>query len=163
METADHNNIPGLLLLIDFEKAYDSISWNYMDNVLKYFGFGSSILKWIRLFNNNIKATVTQCGFFSEYFDIKRGCRQGDPISSYIFLLCAEILTLLLKANKDIKGLSIKDVQYLITQFADDTSLLLDGSEKSLSETMKMLNYFARLSGLKLNETKTKAIWIGSK
>ena len=65
------------------------------------------------------------------------------------------------KANKDIKGIEIAGTEYLLSQFADDTTILLDGSEKSLNEALKILNKFAIASGLKLNSTKTRAVWIG--
>ena len=163
MQQSDMRNIPGLLLLLDFEKAYDSVSWKFMNKVLDFFGFGPQLKAWINLFNKRIIAAVSQCGFLSDFFPINRGCRQGDPVSSYIFILCAEILSIMIKGNENIKGINIKNIQYLISQFADDTTLMLDGTEKSFKEAMSVLELFARYSGLNLNYTKTKAIWIGSK
>ena len=58
MSIAEEQNIPGLLMLVDFEKAFDSISWNFLYSVLKLLGFGPSIIKWIHTFNKNIKATI---------------------------------------------------------------------------------------------------------
>ena len=163
MQQSDLRNIPGLLLLLDFEKAYDSVSWKFMNKVLDFLGFGPQLKAWINLFNKGINAAVTQCGFLSNFFPINRGCRQGDPVSSYIFILCAEILSIMIKGYENIKGINIKNIQYLISQFADDTTLMLDGTEKSFKEAMRILDMFARYSGLNLNYTKTKAIWIGSK
>ena len=131
-------------------------------NVLDFFNFGDSIKKWINVFYNDISSVVVQNGFLSDPFSVERGCRQGDPLSPYIFLLCAEILSLLIKANKDIKGIKIADITYKLWQFADDTTLLLDGSEKSLNETLKTLHQYASVSGLKVNASKTRAVWIGS-
>ena len=90
-----------------------------------------------------------------------RGCRQGDPLSPYIFLLYAEILARLFKSSKDIKGIKIGE-EYTLSQFADDTTVLLDGSEKSLNETLTALDIFAAASRLKVNASKTRAVWIGS-
>ena len=136
LHLTENLNIPGLLLIVDFEKAFDSISWKFIMNVLDFFNFGDSIKKWINVFNNDISSMVVQNGFLSDPFSVERGCRQGDPLSPYIFLLCAEILSLLIKANKDIKGIKIANITYKLSQFADDTTLLLDGSEKSLNETL---------------------------
>jgi hypothetical protein len=58
MEYAEENDIPGLFLLIDFEKAFDSISWNFLSNILKFFNFGESIQKWVKTFYNNIKSAA---------------------------------------------------------------------------------------------------------
>ena len=117
----------------------------------------------ISVLYNNISSAVTQCGFLSDFFNIGRGCRQGDPPSPYIFLLCAEVLSLMLKQNKDIKGVKIGDVEHILSQFADDTTIILDGSEQSLAAAIKTLDSFAKLSNLKVNSSKTRAIWIGCK
>ena len=98
--------------------------------------------------------------FHGIFFTVKRGCRQGDPISAYIFILCAEILNVKLKNNKNIKGIHINNKGYIISQFADDITLFLDGSDKSLRSTLKLLEEFSRISGLSVN--LKKLIWIGS-
>ena len=131
LHVTDALDIPGLLLIIDFEKAlFDSISWKFIMHVLDFLNFGESIKRWINVFYNDISSSIVQCGFLSEAFTIQRGCRLGDPLSPYIFLLCAEILNRLFKANKDIKGIKIADEEYTLSQYADDTTVLLDGSEK---------------------------------
>ena len=62
MQFVDEKKIPGLLLLIDFEKAYDSLSWSFMKNVLKLFNFGPSIIKWISTFYNKTQVAINQGG-----------------------------------------------------------------------------------------------------
>ena len=65
--------------------------------------------------------------------------------------------------NKTIKGIIINEKEYKISQYADDTQLLLDGSESTLNETLNVLNTFYQMSGLKLNVEETRTIWIGAK
>lgn len=158
MHYTDEKNIPGLLLITDFEKAFDTISWDCIRRVLTFFNFGDSIKHWVSVFYNDITSTVIQSGFLSDFFQVKRGCRQGYPLSPYIFLLCAEILSLLLKQDNNVKGIKIGDTEYILTQFADDTTLLLDGSDQSFEATMKTLSIFANISGLKINKSKTRAV-----
>ena len=134
-----------------------------MQKVLKHFNFGQSIRNWVKTFYNNITATVLQSGFLSDFFHVERGCRQGDPLSPYLFILCAEILAILIRKNKDIKGICLNGKENKMSLFADDMSLTLDGSEKSVKTTFKILNIFRSVSGLKANLEKTKIIWIGSK
>ena len=67
----------------------------------------------------------------------------------------------MIRSNVDIKGIKMNDVEILLSQFADDTSILLDGSEKSFKETILTLDQFSRYSGLKMNADKTNVIWIG--
>jgi hypothetical protein len=99
----------------------------------------------------------------SPYFQITRGCRQGDPISPYLFILCVEVLAILIRQNNDIKGITMGNLEYLLAQFADDTTLILDGSEKCLFAVLNTLKFFERFSGLKVNADKTKLLWIGAK
>ena len=81
MDAAENKNLPGLLLLIDFQKAFDSLSWKFLYNTLAFFGFDKQFIDWITLFNNDIIMHVLQSGHLSEGFRVGRGCRQGDPIS----------------------------------------------------------------------------------
>ena len=157
------NKIPGLLMTIDFEKAFDSVSWSFLYKTLEFFGFDQDLIRWIKLFNNNIFGYILQCGFLSKPFPIRRGCRQGDPISSYLFLLGAEILNILIKNETNIKGITIGGISFKITQFADDTTLILDGSRCSLQAALNVLEIFGSFSGLRMNSDKTKVIWIGCK
>jgi hypothetical protein len=163
MQYTETHFIPGLLILVDFEKAFDSVSWSFIDNALKIFNFNSSIIRWVKTLYTNSMSSVIQNGHMSETFKLERGCRQGDPLSPYIFLICAEILSILVRNNNNIKGISINGEEYLITQYADDTTFILDGTSQSLESTMTLLDYYSDISGLKINYTKSKAIWIGSK
>ena len=64
MSYAEKGKIAGLLMLIDFKKAFDSVSWNFLYEILKTFGFDKNFIYWIKLFNSDISAYVIQCGFF---------------------------------------------------------------------------------------------------
>jgi exonuclease III len=159
---ADRANIPGMFLLIDFEKAFDSVSWSFMLKCLEFFNFGPDLICWIKTFYNNIFSCISVNGQYSSWFNVERGCRQGDPSSCYLYLICAEVLSLMIRKNVNIKGINIKGKECLLSQFADDTTLCLDGSEKSFNETMSVLSKFTRISGLKVNIDKTQIVWIGS-
>ena len=69
----------------------------------------------------------------------------------------------MLKQNKDIKGVKIGDVKHILSQFADDMTIILDGSEQSLATAIKTSDSFAKLSNLKVNSSETRAIWVGAK
>ena len=159
----EKNNLPGMVMLIDFEKAFDSISWSFIRRTLDFFEFGPDIMRWIEIFYKDITACVAVNGSYTKWFQIQRGVRQGDPLSPYLYLISAEILSLLIKKNKDIKGITLKDnVEALLSQFADDTSLFLDGSQRCFDACIRCLEDFTKISGLKMNFEKTQIVWIGS-
>ena len=151
----------GIILLIDFEKAFDTLNHAFIDKTLRYFNFGENICKWIKTFYNNIVSSVTNNGYISERFSIDQGVRQGDPLSPYLFILAAEILSTAIVNEKDIKGIKVDESEFLISQLADDTTLFLEPEEKSFRSCMKLLDEFSKLSGLKVNWSKTIGVTIG--
>ena len=159
----EKENIPGMLFAVDFEKAFDSVSWSFLQKCLHFFNFGPDVIRWITTFYSNISTCIAVNSQYSSWFPIKRGVRQGDPCSPYLYLICAEILSLMIRNNPDVKGIRIDNEENLLSQFADDTTLFLDGSEKSFTEAVSILLKFSLISGLKINFEKSQIIWIGSR
>ena len=158
----ESKNIPGMLLFVDFEKAFDTIEWSFVQQMLLCFGFGPSFINWINLFYCDIQSCVVNNGWSGLFFELGRGVRQGCPLSPYIFILCAEILAVAIRKDTAIKGLSVGSTECKLSQFADDTTLILDGSQKSLQRSLYMLERFGEISGLRVNCEKTEVLWIGS-
>ena len=65
----ESKNIPGLLLFVDFEKAFDTIEWAFVEKTVHHFGFGSSLIKWINLFYSDIQSCVINNGFSAVFFN----------------------------------------------------------------------------------------------
>ena len=154
IDYAEKNAIPGMLLLIDFEKAFDSVSWEFLFDVLNYFNFCNDFKQRIKVFYKYIQSCIIVNGHLSEWFYLHRGCRQGDPLSPYLFILCAEILAVLIRNNKDIKGIKVIDTTFVISQYADDKTMILDGSKTSLETCIQVLKLYEDISGLCMNVEK---------
>ena len=100
-------NIPGLLLFLDFEKAFDTIEWPFIINSLQYFGFGPSVVNWVKCLYSNIESCFLNNGWTSNFFKIERGVRQGCPLSPYLFVLSVEVLAKAFKRNSNIRGIHV--------------------------------------------------------
>ena len=125
MEYTENENIPGLLIYIDFQKAFDTLEWNFLFNCLNAFNFGPEFKRWIKTFYKNIQSCVINNGLTSDYFYLTRGVRQGDPLSPYLFLLAVEILATAVRENTEIKGIAIERQETKLLQYADDTTAVL--------------------------------------
>ena len=174
LEYAKNKNIAGLLLTVDFEKAYDSISFKFITKCLKFFNFSEDLIRWVSILLRDFKAVINHCGNISQGFNIGRGCRQGDPIASYLFILCIEILAHKLRSDVNVEGIELhedregienrdNDIKHLIEIYADDLTAFLKPSSKNLRSVVSILECFFKLSGLKISMQKTKAVWFGSK
>ena len=105
MEFTDNENIPGILISIDFRKAFDTLEWHYLFSCLKTFNFGPDLINWVRTFYQNIQSCVINNGLASDYFTLEQGVRQGDPLSPYLFLLAIETLAISIGQNSEIEGI----------------------------------------------------------
>ena len=154
-------NTSGLMIFIDFHKAFDSLEWGFLYKCLETFNFGEDFMRWVKTIYKNIESCTLNNGFFSEYFKLERGVRQGDPLSPYLFVLAIETLAIAIRQNSEIKGIVIGKEETKLLQYADDTTATLS-DKNSATALFKLLGFFKSVSGLMINCTKTEGMWIGS-
>ena len=168
LDYVNKNKQPGILVGVDFQKAFDTLSKDLIRDSLKLYGFGENFSQWIKVIISKSSSSINHFGWISEPFEVQRGIRQGCPLSPLLFILAAEILATKIR-NSEIKGIELKsnfkterkDYTAKVSQFADDTSLFL--KDKNDLEIALMIFYqFELISGLKLNRNKTQAMWLGS-
>ncbi|GJU53272.1 putative RNA-directed DNA polymerase, eukaryota, reverse transcriptase zinc-binding domain protein [Tanacetum coccineum] len=126
-----------LIFKVDFEKAFDSISWNYLDHILDSLGFGLKWRSWIKTCLSSSRASILVNGSPTSEFSINRGLRQGDPLSPFLFILVME-------------GLH--------NAFADAVG---NGLISDLENIIRVLHVFYLASGLKINIHKSNIYGIG--
>ena len=160
IEDCERYNKPGAIICLDFEKAFDNLSWDFMFASLEKFGFGHNFQQWIKILYNTPLFCIKNNGWISREAAMKRGVRQGCPVSAILFILSIEILSFKINENKKISGLKLQENECCILQYADDSTLTLKDKE-SICESLKVLNNFSSVSGLKLNTSKCQGIWLG--
>jgi hypothetical protein len=151
----------GMIVLLDFEKAFDTVRWAFLNKTLKIMNFGQNFIKWINILYSNIQSCCINDGHITQFFSLSRGIRQGCPISALLFILVAEMLSCKMRAEENIIGINVGHVQFKITQLADDTSLFLK-NDASLQYALNILDQFYTCSGLKLNKNKTEIFYLGN-
>ena len=162
IEYAEEENLPALIMFVDYEKAFDSVEWDFVYECLEFFNFSDTIINWVKLLYKNISSCLINNGSLSDFFMPSRGVRQGCPLSPYLFILSAEIFAISIRMNDRIKGISIGDQTSKIDQYADDTFMAFLFDQTSLDEISLTLDKFQQISGLKVNYDKTEILRIGS-
>ena len=162
MSFTKKKNIPGLAVFLDFEKAFDSIEWCYLQKCLEAFNFGPQLRQWISVLYNNISSCVLNNGFATKHFNLSRGVRQGCPLSGILFVIGVEILSNAIKRSKEIEGIQIDQNKSIkITQYADDTTVFVKNI-RSVHRLFDLLRQFENCSGLRIYQSKSEILWLGS-
>ena len=163
IDYCESNEHEGAILFLDFQKAFDTVNHDFLNQVLKKYNFGNSFIKWVDIMYYNAEAHVTNNGWTSKSFKISKGIRQGCPLSALLFLLVVEVLACNIRENSD-DGLHInvngKIKTISISQLADDTTLFLK-DEQAIKNCLEKVELFGNASGLKLNKQKTEGLWLG--
>ena len=114
----------------------------------------------MKFFYKNIESTVLNNGYASKWIKPSRGVRQGRPLSPFLFVLTAELMSNKIRQSDTVKGVSLCGNEIKISQFADDTNLIC-ADIPSVENVLQILVDFGNISGLTLNKEKTKAMWLG--
>ncbi|XP_021991415.1 uncharacterized protein LOC110888183 [Helianthus annuus] len=143
---------PRCALKIDIQKAYDTVSWSFLEAILVRFGFHRKMVAWIMACVTTVSYLVSVNGELHGYFLGKRGLRQGDPMSPYLFTLIMEVLSLMLQKmalNPAFKFHSHCSKQKIINvSFADDLFVFVNGDTGSVKLVRNVLEKFTSVSGL---------------
>ena len=150
--------VSSLLLKLDISKAFDSVSWSFLMEVLSHLGFGQ---RWCNLVSSLVSTASTQIlvnGAPGESIIHQRGLRQGDPLSPMLFIVVMDVLnSLVTKAGEEglLQPLSRRAAGQRISLYADDVALFIRPVEEELRITKGLLECFGAASGLHTNLNKS--------
>lgn len=150
---------PRCMVKVDIQKAYDSVEWHFLKHMLIELGFPIRYINWIMTCLTYVSYVVNVNGELTEPFEAKKGIRQGDPISPYLFVVCMEYLNrclLELKYNRKFHfHPRCRKVGLIHVCFADDLLMFTRGDVESMKQLLGIFEKFAATSGLKANQMKS--------
>ena len=160
LELTRTKKVSGLAGCIDFKGAFDSVRHGFIYTTLSKMGLGANFIGMIKsLYNNNISA-VLNFGTTTSWIDLERSCRQGDPVSAYLFILVMEVLFNKLRKLKI--GIKLGKQSIWSVAFADDLTLLVQ-SNQELRSALKILDEYKGISGLEINYDKSEILELNYK
>jgi hypothetical protein len=153
--------------MIDFEKAYDKVKWSFLQQTLRMKGFSPKLCRWIQNMVSGGSVGIKVNDYIGPYFQMKRGLRQGDPMSPILFNIVADMLALLInraKTDGEIRGVlsHLVDDGLSILQYSDDTIIFLDHDLEQAKNLKLLLCAFEKLLGLKINFHKSEVFCYGA-
>nr|GEV75049.1 RNA-directed DNA polymerase, eukaryota, reverse transcriptase zinc-binding domain protein [Tanacetum cinerariifolium] len=153
-----------LVFKVDFEKAFDSIRWDYLDDILRRFGFGDKWCSWIQSCLRSSRGSIIMNGSPTEEFQFHKGLKQGDPLSPFLFILVMETLHISFKRIVDagmFKGIMLSPSLQLSHLFYVDVVIFMgQWNESNIDTIFQVLECCHRTSGLRLNMSKSKLMGI---
>ena len=166
VEEAKRHNKPCLVFKVDYERAYDSVSWNFLSYMMYRLGFCPKWIRWIEGCLNSASVSVLVNGSPTNEFNPHRGLRQGDPLASLLFNIVAEGLTGLMREALDksiYNSLLVgkNRIPVNILQYADDIIFFGEATMQNVRTIKSMLRSFELASGLKINFAKSSFGVIG--
>ena len=148
---------PLAILQIDFYKAFDSISHDFILSTASKLQIPTTIINWIKIFLTNLSAIINLNGTLSAPIPVKCGIRQGCPLSMLLFLIGIEPLTQKILSSTKIQGISLGPTSLKVSHYADDLTFFIS-SPDSFAQIRKIIEEFSHYSGLKINQSKTTII-----
>ncbi|XP_071695737.1 uncharacterized mitochondrial protein AtMg01250-like [Rutidosis leptorrhynchoides] len=166
LEFLKNKHIKSLLFKVDFEKAFDSLNWEFLDEMMFLMGFGIKWRKWIASCLGSASISVLVNGSPTKEFNLGRGVRQGDPLSPFLFIIVAEGLNWMAKSavsNGLFCGVEIGNDKIPLShlQYANDTIFFGKWSLENMENLMKLLKCFELSSRLKMNYNKSNLFGVG--
>ena len=158
---ANETQTPLALISVDQLKAFDRVSHTYLFKVLRHFGFGPSFLRWIEILYTETMSSVKINGWMTAFIPIQRGLRQGCALSMPLYVLTAELLATHIRTHQGVKGFQHPQATPKISQYADDTTLLL-ANDNSITNAFQIFQAYEAASGARINLQKCKGLWSGS-
>ena len=160
IERIERSGDQGIIASFDLAKAFDTISHHFLFNLLPKYGLPQKYIQLVKLLYTGAETAVLNNSRTTKFIPLGRSCRQGDPISPYLFILAFEPLIRKLVQSDDIVGLPTPSIEIKASAYADDLTTFTKNSE-GLARVIDNVKEFGSFAGPKVNEDKTEILCIG--
>ncbi|KAM0071671.1 putative RNA-directed DNA polymerase [Helianthus debilis subsp. tardiflorus] len=155
-----------LIFKVDFEKAYDTINWKFLWRIMKKMNFPDKWIGWIKGCLSSGMGSILVNGSPTKEFRFKRGLRQGDPLSPFLFILAMEVVSMFMNhmCNRGFfQGCKLPNDGPILSHlcYADDVLFIGEWSEDNLLALNRLLRWLSLVTGLKINRSKCKVYGVG--
>ena len=148
---------PTLFLKLDIAKAFDSVRWDYLLEVLHHLGFGNRWKAWVSILLRSASSAVMINGVRGNFFNHGRGLRQGDPLSPLLFILAIDPVQRLFDiASREglLNPILHRSARLRVSLYADDAAIFINPIREEVQVTNQILAAFSEASGLSVNLSK---------
>ena len=161
IQLADNEDSAAAFIFLDQEKAFDRVDHDFLFRTMSTFGIGDSFLGWVKCLYSNAHTRVKVNGFLTANIPLKRGVRQGCPLSPLLYAFIIEILALQLRRNPEVVGFTVGGEKIISLHYADDAIITIT-QNCCFKEVYKDLKAYEWATGAKINYGKTKGLWAGA-
>ena len=145
IDLANKEDHTAAFIFLDQEKAFDRVNHNFLFKIMSSFGIPDHFINWIKVLYSNASALVNVNGFLTEPILLRRGVRQGCPLSSMLYVMVIEVLALQLRANPNIVGFQIGQEKIVSAHYMDDSTIIIT-QNRCFKEVIKELSDYEKAS-----------------
>ena len=160
IDIVENEDTEAAFIFLDQEKAFDMVDHHFLYKTMEAFGIGNEFINWIKVLYCNAFTRIKINGHLTSTIPLRRGAKQGCPLSALLYVMVIEVLALQLRKNPNIVGFKVGGEKIISLHYADDATITIT-QNRCFKEVIKDICTYESATGAKINHNKTKGLWLG--